>query len=61
VDGIYILGSGLDALGIIAVLEPDLGFRSSNRLWCVCRKFTGALRVREPIKGNGSLLETLPA
>jgi maleate cis-trans isomerase len=60
-DAIYILGSGLDALGIVAVLEQDLGIPVvqpiAARIWEIQRR----LHVRQPIKGYGSLLETLPA
>jgi maleate cis-trans isomerase len=60
-DAIYILGSGLDALGLVAVLEGDLGVPVvqpiAARIWEIQRR----LHVRQPIKGYGSLLETLPA
>src|SRR5260370_37718753 len=60
-DAIYILGSGLDALGLVAVLEGDLGVPVvqpiAARIWEILRR----LHVRQPIKGYGSLLETLPA
>jgi maleate cis-trans isomerase len=60
-DAIYILGSGLDALGIVAVLEQDLGVPVvqpiAARIWEIQRR----LHVRQPIRGYGSLLETLPA
>jgi maleate cis-trans isomerase len=58
---VYILGSPLDALGIVAVLEQDLGVPvvqpTAARIWEIQRR----LHVRQPIKGYGSLLETLPA
>lgn len=60
-EGIYILGSGLDALGLVAVLEGDLGVPVvqpiAARIWEIQRR----LHVRQPIKGYGTLLETLPA
>jgi maleate cis-trans isomerase len=60
-DAIYILGSGLDALGIVAALEQDLGVPvvqpTAARIWEIQRR----LHVRQPIKGYGILLETLPA
>jgi maleate cis-trans isomerase len=60
-DAVYILGSALDALGIVAVLEQDLGVPVvqpiAARIWEIQRR----LHVRQPIKGYGSLLETLPA
>jgi maleate cis-trans isomerase len=60
-DAVYILGSGLDALGLVAPLEQDLGVAVvqpiAARVWEIQRR----LHVRQPIKGYGRLLETLPA
>jgi maleate cis-trans isomerase len=61
-DAIYILGSGLGALSLVGVLEQDLGVPAvvqpiAARIWEIQRR----LHVHEPIKGFGSLLETLPA
>ena len=60
-DSIYILGSGWDTLGIIAPLEQDLGVPVvqpvAARVWEIQRR----LHVRQPVKGHGVLLETLPA
>jgi maleate isomerase len=60
-DAIYILGSGWDTLGIVAALEQDLGVAVvqpiAARIWEIQRR----LHVRQPIKGYGILLETLPA
>ena len=59
-DAIYILGSGWDTLGIVAALEQDLGVPVvqpiAARIWEIQRR----LHVRQPIKGYGILLETLP-
>jgi maleate cis-trans isomerase len=59
-DAIYILGSGLDALGVVAPLEQDLGVPVvqpiAARVWEIQRR----LHVRQPIKGYGTLLENLP-
>jgi maleate cis-trans isomerase len=59
-DSIYILGSGWDTLGIIAPLEQDLGVPVvqpvAARVWEIQRR----LYVRQPVKGFGVLLETLP-
>jgi maleate cis-trans isomerase len=59
-DGIYILGSGWDTLSITAALEQDLGVPVvqpiAARIWEIQRR----LHVRQPIKGYGVLLETLP-
>jgi maleate isomerase len=61
VDAIYILASNWDALGIVAALEQDLGVPVvepiAARIWEIQRR----LHVHQPIKGYGSLLETLPA
>jgi maleate isomerase len=60
-DGIYILGSGLEALKLVAALEQDLGIPVvqpiAARIWEIQRR----LHVHQPIKGYGTLLETLPA
>ena len=60
-DGIYILGSALDALVIVAMLEQDLGVPVvqpiAARIWEIQRR----LHVHQPISGYGALLETLPA
>jgi len=60
-DAVYILGSGLDALGVVAPLEQDLGIPViqpiAARIWEIQRR----LHVRQPIKGYGTLLENLPA
>jgi maleate cis-trans isomerase len=60
-DSIYILGSGWDTLGIVSALEGDLGVPVvqpiAARIWEIQRR----LHVRQPIKGYGILLETLPA
>jgi maleate cis-trans isomerase len=50
-----------DTLSIVAVLEQDLGVpvvqAIAARIWEIQRR----LHVRQPIKGYGTLLETLPA
>jgi len=60
-DAVYILGSSLEALPLIAPLERDLGVpvvqAISARIWEIQKR----LKVHEPIKGYGTLLETLPA
>ena len=60
-DSIYILGSGWDTLGIVDALEQDLGVPVvqpiAARIWEIQRR----LHVRQPVKGYGALLETLPA
>lgn len=60
-EGVYILGSALEALDLIAPLERDLGVPIvqpvAARVWDILRR----LKIHEPIKGYGRLLETLPA
>jgi len=59
-DAIYILGSSLEALPLIASLESELGVpvvqAIAPRIWEIRKR----LHVHEPIKGVGLLLETLP-
>ena len=59
-DAVYILGSALEALPLIAPLERELKVPVvqpiAARIWEIERR----LKVREPIKGYGRLLETLP-
>jgi maleate cis-trans isomerase len=60
-DAVYILGSSLEALPLIAPLEREMGVpvvqAIAARIWEIQKR----LRVHEPIKGYGRLLETLPA
>jgi maleate isomerase len=60
-QAIYILGSGMRALELVARLEQDLGVPVvqpiAARSWEIQRR----LHIRQPIKGYGTLLETLPA
>jgi len=60
-DAVYILGSSLEALPLIAPLERELGVpvvqAIAGRIWEIQKR----LKVHEPIKGYGRLLETLPA
>jgi maleate isomerase len=59
-EAIYILGSGLDTLSIVEALEQDLGVPvvqpTAARVWEIQRR----LHVRQPVKGFGTLLATLP-
>ncbi len=59
-DAIYILGSGLDTLSIVEALEQDLGVPvvqpTAARVWEIQKR----LHVRQPVKGYGTLLATLP-
>ena len=60
-DAVYILGSSLEALPLIAPLERELKVpvvqAIAARIWEIQRR----LKVHEPIRGYGRLLETLPA
>ena len=60
IDGIYILGSGLDAVDIIEPLEQDLGLPVvqpvAARVWEIQKR----LHVHQPVQGYGVLLESLP-
>jgi maleate isomerase len=59
-DAVYILGSSLEALPLIAPLERELGVpvvqAIAARIWEIQKR----LHVHEPIRGYGRLLETLP-
>jgi maleate cis-trans isomerase len=61
-DAVYILGSALEALPLIAPLERELGVpvvqAVAARIWEIQKRL---LHVHEPFKGYGRLLETLPA
>jgi maleate cis-trans isomerase len=60
-DAVYILGSSLEALPLVAPLERELGVplvqSIAARIWEIQKR----LNVHEPIKGYGRLLEMLPA
>jgi maleate cis-trans isomerase len=60
-DAVYILGSSLEALPLIASLERELGVPIvqpiAARIWEIQKR----LNMHEPIKGYGRLLETLPS
>jgi maleate cis-trans isomerase len=60
-DAIYVLGSGLQVLDIVAKLEQDLAVAVvqpiAARSWEIQRR----LHIRHPLKGYGTLLETLPS
>jgi maleate isomerase len=60
VDGVYMLGAGWRVLDIIEPLEQDLAMpciqATPARVWSVLKHFG----VRQPVKGYGRLLATLP-
>lgn len=60
-DAVYILGSSLEALPLIAPLERELGVPVVQAIAARIREIQKRLHVREPINGYGRLLETLPA
>jgi maleate isomerase len=59
-EGIYMLGSGWRTLDIIHLLEEDLQLPVVHpvpaRVWAVEK----LLRVRQPVRGYGRLLESMP-
>jgi maleate cis-trans isomerase len=59
-DCLYLLGAGWDCLAAIAPLERDLNTTVLTNVpadvWASLKR----LRIREPIKGFGRLLEELP-
>jgi maleate isomerase len=60
-DAVYILGSALEALPVIAPLEHELGVPVVQAIAARIWEFQKRLNIHEPIKGYGQLLETLPA
>jgi maleate isomerase len=60
IDGIFLFGSGWRSLEAIQLLEDDLGIPVVHavpaRVWTVQRM----LNVRQPVKGFGHLLESMP-
>ena len=60
-DGIYIQGSGWRIMDVIEALENDLGVPVIHPVAARCWEIQKRLKIREPIKGYGRLLETLPA
>ena len=59
-DAIYMLGSGWRTLGIIKTLEQDLQVPVVHPVTARIWEFQKRLRVREPRRGYGYLLEALP-
>ncbi len=60
-DGIYIQGGGWRTTGIIDMLERDLGVPVVHATVCQSWEIQKRLRVREPVKGFGRLVDELPA
>ena len=60
-DAIYILGSGLAALRLVVAIERNLGVPVGQPIAARNWEFQRRVHVHQPIKGYGSLLETLPA
>jgi maleate isomerase len=60
-DAVYILGSALEALRLIEPLERELDVPGVQAIAAHIWEIQKRLRVHEPIKGYGRLLETLPA
>ena len=60
-DAIYMLGSGWHTLGIIDLLEQDLGVPVVHPVTARVWEFQKRLHVNEKRTGYGHLLETLPS
>ena len=61
VDAVYLLGPFLEELDLIAPLERDLGVPVVQAIVARSWEIQKRLKVHEPIKGHGRLLEALPA
>lgn len=61
VDAVYLLGPSLEAMSLIAPLERDLGVPVVQAIVARVWEIQKRLKIHEPIKGFGRLLETLPA
>lgn len=59
-DGIYIQGGGWRTTGIVEMLERDLQIPVVHATICQSWEIQKRLKVREPVKGFGRLLEELP-
>jgi len=59
-DAIYMLGSGWRTLNIIQTLEQDLQVPVAHPVTARVWEMQKRLHVREPRKGYGTLLETMP-
>jgi maleate cis-trans isomerase len=59
-DGILLHGSGWRALPVLELLEQDLGTTATTNVVHEVWAGLQALRVREPIEGNGRLLREMP-
>jgi maleate isomerase len=59
-EGICLIGSGWRVLDVVPLLEQDLRIRVvcavAARVWAIQKR----LHVRQPMKGRGILLETMP-
>ena len=59
-DGICLIGSGWRVLDVVPLLEQDLQIpvvcAVAARVWAIQKR----LSVRQPVKGRGMLLETMP-
>jgi maleate cis-trans isomerase len=60
VDAVYLLGPALEAMPLIAPLERELGVPIVQAIVARTWEIEKRLKVHEPIKGYGRLLETLP-
>ena len=60
-DAVYLLGPALEAMPLIAPLERELGVPVVQAIVARVWEIQKRLKVHEPVKGYGRLLETLPA
>jgi maleate cis-trans isomerase len=61
IDAVYLLGSALEELPLIAPLERDFGVPVVQAIVARVWEIQKRLKVHEPVKGYGRLLESLPA
>jgi maleate cis-trans isomerase len=60
-NAVYMLGSSLETLPLIAPLERELGAPMVQAIAAHIWEIQKRLKVHEPIRGYGGLLETVPA
>src|SRR5579871_2768814 len=61
VDAVYLLGPALEAMSLIDPIERDFGVPVVQAIVARVWEIQKRLKIREPIKGYGRLLESLPA
>ncbi len=58
-EAIYLLGSGWRALGVLELLEQDLGVPVLHPVAARCWEIQHRLSIRQPVRGYGRLLSEL--